>query len=57
MELHSLLEPADKVDTGHLLPDVVTEALKAREEGREESTPEQHDQCNFPGWFERWGQA
>lgn len=43
MELHSLLEPAGKVDTGHLLPDVVTEALEAREEGRGERTPEQHD--------------
>lgn len=42
MELHSLLEPAGKVDTGHLLPDV-TEALEARKEGSEESTPEQHD--------------
>lgn len=40
-ELHSLLEPAGRVDTGYLLPDV-TEALKSREEGREESTPEQH---------------
>lgn len=43
MELHSLLKPAGKVDTGHLLPDVVTEALEAREEGRGERTPEQHD--------------
>lgn len=43
MELHSLLEPAGKAYTGHLLPDIVTEALEAREEGREESTPEEHD--------------